>query len=124
MKAITRSKLTSDQKKEICHVSRQYIAQGMRDIQKDLDALWLVTIARELEVDDDRLKAVYKALYEVREEYMEFYESDGYDGIPEIAARKELHDMGIDLDEWHKDLVKTEFTKTETESLRDAKRKR
>ena len=121
MKVNIRPQFSKEQQREICRVSRHYITEGMKAIQKDLDALWLVTIARELELDEDRLKAVYKALYEVREEYMEFYESDGYDGLIEIAAKHELRRIGIDIDEWHKDLIKTTFTKTETESLRDVK---
>lgn len=122
MKVVLKQRMSKEQEKTICRVSRQYISQAMRDIQKDLDALWLVTIARELEVDEDRLKSLYRALYEVREEYMEFFESDGYDGLIEIAARHELMKIGIDLNEWHQDLVKTTFTKSETEMLRNVKR--
>ena len=121
MKVNIRPRFSKDQEREICRVSRHYISEGMKAIQKDMDALWLITIARELDADEDKLKAVYKALYEVREEYMEFFESDGYDGIVEIAAKHELMKIGIDIDEWHKDLIKTTFTKTETESLRDVK---
>ena len=124
MNAVLKPKLSKAQEQTICRVSRQYISQAMRDIQKDIDALWLVTIARELEVDENRLKSLYRALYEVREEYMEFFESDGYDGLIEIAARHELMKIGIDLNEWHQDLIKTTFTKSETEMLRNVKRGR
>lgn len=113
--------LTKQQEREIVRLSRHYIAEGMTAIQKDLDALWLMAIASTFEVEPEELEAVYKELYAIRAEYMEFYESDGYDGLIELAAKHELRRIGIDIDEWHKDLIKTTFTKTETESLRDVK---
>ena len=58
---------------------------------------------------------------------MEFYESDGYDGLIELAAKHKLRDLGVDIDELQKDmprLVKTEFTKGETQHLREARERR
>ena len=119
--------LTKAQEKEIARLSRHYIAEGMTAIQKDLDALWLMAIASTFEVESEELERVYKELYALRAEYMEFYESDGYDGTIELAARRNLHNLGIDIEELQKDmprLVKTEFTKGETQSLREARERR
>ena len=126
MKAIIDG-LTARQKQQIAHLSRHYIAEGMTAIQKDLDALWLMAIASTFEVEPEELERVYKELYALRAEYMEFYESDGYDGTIELAARRNLHNLGIDIEELQKDmprLVKTEFTKGETQSLREARERR
>ena len=119
--------LTKAQEKEIVRLSRHYIAEGMTAIQKDLDALWLMAIASTFEVEPEELEAVYKELYAIRAEYMEFYESDGYDGLIELAAKHKLRDLGVDIDELQKDmprLVKTEFTKGETQHLREARERR
>ena len=119
--------LTKAQEKEIVRLSRHYIAEGMTAIQKDLDALWLMAIASTFEVEPEELEAVYKELYAIRAEYMEFYESDGYDGMIECAAKHKLRDLGVDIDELQKDmprLVKTEFTKGETQHLREARERR
>ena len=119
--------LTKRQEREIVRLSRHYITEGMTAIQKDLDALWLMAIASTFEVEPEELEAVYKELYAIRAEYMEFYESDGYDGLIEIAAKHKLRDLGVDIDELQKDmprLVKTEFTKGETQSLREARERR
>lgn len=119
--------LTKQQEREIVRLSRHYIAEGMTAIQKDLDALWLMAIASTFEVEPEELEAVYKELYAIRAEYMEFYESDGYDGLIEIAAKHKLRDLGVDIDELQKDmprLVKTEFTKGETQHLREARERR
>lgn len=119
--------LTKNQEKEIVRLSRHYIAEGMTAIQKDLDALWLMAIASTFEVEPEELEAVYKELYAIRAEYMEFYESDGYDGLIELAAKHKLRDLGVDIDELQKDmprLVKTEFTKGETQHLREARERR
>lgn len=119
--------LTKAQEKEIVRLSRHYIAEGMTAIQKDLDALWLMAIASTFEVEPEQIKAVYEELYAIRAEYMEFYESDGYDGTIELAARRNLHNLGIDIEELQKDmprLVKTEFTKGETQHLREARERR
>ena len=119
--------LTKQQEREIVRLSRHYIAEGMTAIQKDLDALWLMAIASTFEVEPEELEAVYKELYAIRAEYMEFYESDGYDGLVETAAKIKLRNLGVDIDELQKDmprLVKTEFTKGETQHLREARERR
>ena len=116
--------LTKRQEREIVRLSRHYIAEGMTAIQKDLDALWLMAIASTFEVEPEELEAVYRELYAIRAEYMEFYESDGYDGLVETAAKIKLRNLGVDIDELQKDmprLVKTEFTKGETQHLREAR---
>ena len=119
--------LTKQQEREIVRLSRHYIAEGMTAIQKDLDALWLMAIASTFEVEPDELEAVYRELYAIRAEYMEFFESDGYDGLVETAAKIKLRNLGVDIDELQKDmprLVKTEFTKGETQHLREARERR
>lgn len=126
MKAILR-KFSKAEEKEIIRISRHYIAEGMTAIQKDLDCLWLMAIASSFDLEPEQIEAVYRELYAVRAEYMEFYESDGYDGTIELAARRNLHNLGIDIEELQKDmprLVKTEFTKGETQHLREARERR
>ena len=119
--------LTKSQEKEIVRLSRHYIAEGMTAIQKDIDCLWLMAIASTFEVEPEELEAVYKELYAIRAEYMEFYESDGYDGLVETAAKIKLRNLGVDIDRLQEELprlVKTEFTKGETQHLREARERR
>lgn len=119
--------LTKSQEKEIVRLSRHYIAEGMTAIQKDLDCLWLMAIASSFDLEPEQIEAVYRELYAVRAEYMQFYESDGYDGMCEIAARHNLRNLGVDIDRLQEELprlVKTEFTKGETQHLREARERR
>ena len=116
--------LNKAQQKEIVRLSRHYIAEGMTSIQKDIDCLWLMAIASSFDLEPEQIEAVYRELYAVRAEYMEFYESDGYDGMCETAARIKLRNLGVDIDRLQDELprlVKAEFTKGETQHLREAR---
>jgi len=126
MKAILR-KFSKAEEKEIIRISRHYIAEGMTAIQKDTDCLWLMAIASTFDLEPEQIEAVYRELYAVRAEYMEFYESDGYDGLVELAARHKLRNLGVDIDRLQDELprlIKTEFSKGETQSLREARERR
>lgn len=118
--------LNKKQEDEIFRVSRKFIKEGMETVQEDVDCLWLMTLRETFGFGEKRLRRLYKRLYEVRQEYMTYYESDGYDGLVEIAARRDLRNIGIDIAELKKDkpvLVDTTFSRTVEEDKKRFRRR-
>lgn len=102
MKAIV-SKFSKDQKDEIWRICKEHIREGVKDACLDVDALWLLAVSQEFGFGQKRLERLYDKVYALRQEYIEFTGSDGYDGMVEIGCRKALHDIGCDIEEMHKD---------------------
>lgn len=127
MKAIT-PRLTCDQEKAIQKVIRQNVSEQMAGIQMQLDLLWLNSVRKELHLGPKRLKRIYETYFRDRAEYIEFYESDGFDGTIEYASLIELRNAGCDVPEWYKKFgtARVEYTisKGTTRQLREAKERK
>lgn len=125
MKAITR-KLNADQMRILNRQIRENVATEISKIQLDLDSLFLLACRKTLGFGPKRLRRLYQNYFEMRREFIEFYQSDGFDGASEIAAKMELKNIGFDLDAVYKEIGETRidyrFTNTNSKALRDAQR--
>lgn len=119
------NQLTCEQRKAINKVVRQNVSEQMVNIQFQLDALWLNALRRSLGWGPKRLKRIYKEYFDMRREFINFYESDGYDGMPESASVMELHNVGCDVRDWYDEFgesrVDYHISKGETQSMREAR---
>lgn len=118
-------KLTCAQEKAITRSVRENVAEEMSKIQLQLDALWLNSVRKELHLGPKRLKRLYEAYFRDRKEYIEFYESDGYDGMSEYASIIELRNADCDIVSWYNEFgsvrVNYRISKGETQQLRESK---
>lgn len=126
MKAIT-NKLNAAQLRIINHQIRENVANEVAKIQLDLDAVFLLACRKTFGLGPKRLRRLYQNYFEMRREFMEFYESDGFDGAVDIAADMELKNAGFDVKEIYKEIgdarIDYSFSKTESRALRDAQKK-
>lgn len=113
MKAIPR--LTNEQNRIIKLRVAEEIHKQMESYEIQYDAMWLWAVARRLGWGKKRLTELYKAFYSLREEDKNFFEANGYEGLLESVAYKELLRMGVDVEELHKQfgesVVRTVITK-------------
>lgn len=98
---------TTAEKQAIELEVRRQLLEFDEQYTHDLDAMVLYTLHKRKGWGKKRLKEFWDGFVEEHNALRDFYQMDGA-GDNEWLVRKKLKDIGVDVEEWYKELVSNE----------------